>query len=126
MTYPPPGPPENFRNKKIYLAGPMTGLPDFGYPAFRIALRRLQGHGLVVTSPHLRWNFESESDRAQRNPDIYLVHGFELLLKCNAIALMPGWRQSNGCKKELRLALDAGYSIYYYQPQEEFPLLEIK
>lgn len=125
MALPPP-PVEGFENKVIYLAGPMTGLPDFGYPAFRTALRRLQGHGLTVVSPHLRWDHDSEFMRAQRNPQIYFTHGMALLLRCNSIALMPGWRKSNGCKKELRLALDAGYTIYYYQPENDFPLLEIK
>lgn len=123
-TYPPP--PLGFEDKLIYLAGPMTGLPDFGYPAFRSATRRLRGQGFRVYSPHLRWDSEDEQTRASRDGQTYILHGFKLLLRCNSIALMPGWRESNGSKKELRLALDAGYSIYYYQPEQEFPLLELK
>jgi hypothetical protein len=121
-----PRPPKGFEDKLIYLAGPMTGLPDFGYPEFRVATRRLQGHGLNVYSPHLRWDHEDEETRAARKAECYMLHGFKLLLKCNSIALMPGWRQSGGSQKELILALHAGYSIYYYQPENDFPLLELK
>lgn len=119
-------PPKGFEDKLIYLAGPMTGLPDFGYPEFRAATRRLRSHGFMVYSPHLRWNHEDEETRARRDPQQYIVYGFELLLRCNSIALMPGWRTSGGSQKELILALHAGYSIYYYRPDEEFPLLELK
>jgi hypothetical protein len=118
-----PKPPLGFEDKLIYLAGPMTGLPDFG---FREATRKLRLLGFRIYSPHQRWNHEDEETRAARDPACYILHGFELLLKCNSIALMPGWRKSGGSQKELILALHAGYSIYYYQPEEDFPLLELK
>lgn len=37
--------------KRIYLAGPMTGLPEFNYPAFHAEAARLRGLGYQVENP---------------------------------------------------------------------------
>ena len=34
--------------KRIYIAGPMTGLPDFNYPAFNAAAARMRALGFEV------------------------------------------------------------------------------
>lgn len=116
----------NLKYKKFYLAGPMTGLPDFGYPQFRAATRRLRGHLLTVASPHERWDNETEDERALRHPTEYMRHAFGLLLKCDSIVLLRGWSSSAGARQEMGLALAAGYSIYYYTPGEDYPLVEIR
>lgn len=114
------------RKQKLYLAGPMTGLPNFGYPAFVHATRRLRGQGLTVLSPHERFMDETEEQKASRNYGFYLAHGLGLLKACEGIVLLRGWTGSRGARIELGLALDDGYSVYYYTPQEDFPLMELK
>ncbi|MCY1527250.1 hypothetical protein D9M68_623110 [compost metagenome] len=37
--------------KRIYLAGPMTGLPEFNYPAFHAEAARLRALGYQVENP---------------------------------------------------------------------------
>lgn len=37
--------------RKIYLAGPMSGLPDLNYPAFHAAAAKLRAMGHVVLNP---------------------------------------------------------------------------
>ena len=34
--------------QRVYVAGPMTGLPDFNYPAFNAEAQRLRGLGYQV------------------------------------------------------------------------------
>ena len=36
---------------RIYIAGPMSGLPDLNYPAFHAMAERLRAKGLHVESP---------------------------------------------------------------------------
>ena len=40
------------RGVKVYVSGPMTGIPEFNYPAFEAAARRLRDAGFDVVSPH--------------------------------------------------------------------------
>jgi hypothetical protein len=37
--------------KRIYIAGKMSGLPDFGYPAFNTEAARLRAMGHHVENP---------------------------------------------------------------------------
>ncbi len=36
---------------RLYIAGPMTGLPDFNYPAFEEARAQLESEGYAVLCP---------------------------------------------------------------------------
>ena len=37
--------------RRIYIAGPMTGIPEHNYPAFHAAVAKLRAEGYAVTSP---------------------------------------------------------------------------
>ena len=39
------------KNRRIYVAGPMTGLPELNYPAFNAAADRLRARGWHVENP---------------------------------------------------------------------------
>ena len=36
---------------RVYIAGPMSGLPEFNYPAFHAAAEKLRGMGFHVENP---------------------------------------------------------------------------
>lgn len=103
---------------RIYLAGPMTGIPHFNYPAFNAAAATLRADGHHVFSP-------AEHDTEMHGKDISnptgcaetaaREHGFsrrdalkaDLAWICDnadAIALLPGWEQSTGARAERALA----------------------
>ena len=73
--------------KRIYIAGPMTGLPDLNFPAFHAEAARLRALGYEVSNP------------AEINPDP--TAGWEAcmradiaeLVKCDGVALLPGWER---------------------------------
>lgn len=92
----------------IYISGPMTGKPLFNRHAFVAA----------------------ESDLRQRSPDAvihnpaYLSHdeptwenfmrlALAELLKCEAIYMLKGWRESRGATLELTIAHALGMRVIY-------------
>lgn len=84
--------------KKIYLAGPMSGLPDYNYPAFGAAADKLRAHGHEVLNP-------------ADNPVPpcgswagYMRMALAQLVQCECIVLLPGWDVSKGAVVEYELA----------------------
>jgi len=101
---------------RIYLAGPMRGYPEYNFPTFDYAAKRLRQAGHEVVSP-------AELDRAVG------VHEFTTLLPpgfmrgamkrdlpaicdCDAIVLLPGWERSSGVGVEKYLADFLGLMVF--------------
>lgn len=83
---------------RIYIAGPMSRLPDYNYPAFHAATWHLRGLGYHVESPHEPgqvdgWGWAN-----------YMRRGLQQMLTCDVIAMLPDWHQSRGAMLELRVA----------------------
>ena len=83
---------------KIYLAGPMRGIPDANFPAFFAAANMLRDAGHEVFSP-------------MEVPEKGLAYRQYLMIDLNwignqaqAIALLPGWEKSFGANVEWSLA----------------------
>ena len=45
--------------------------------------------------------------------DIWLAGWLELLRRCDAVVLVPGWESSKGTAAEVRLAGEAGLPIFF-------------
>ena len=101
---------------RTYLAGPMSGLPEFNYPAFKAATERLRSQGHAVVSPH-----EIPAD-CPACANIGIEHSWAehmrvdlvALLTCDVIVLLPGWQQSRGAQLEKTVAEAIGLSVVYY------------
>ncbi|HCI4017240.1 TPA: DUF4406 domain-containing protein [Pseudomonas aeruginosa] len=90
--------------ERIYLAGPMTGLPEFNYPAFHAEAARLRQLGYHVENPaEINPDGGSWSDCMRRD--------IPRLLTCDAFALLPGWLSSRGANVEHGLAVQLGMTI---------------
>jgi hypothetical protein len=94
------------KRRRIYIAGPMTGKPDYNFPAFRAAAERLQRAGWEAVNP--AENFGGRTDLPR---DSYLRADIELLLRCDAMAMLPGWRDSRGARLEYLLAIELGLEL---------------
>lgn len=112
---------------KIYLAGPMRGIPEFNYPAFHFHAGQLRAEGHFVFSPAERdierhgvdiskGNVTGDNDVAEKQ------HGFSLrealrddmvfiCMEAEAIALMPGWENSKGANAERATAVALGLQV---------------
>jgi hypothetical protein len=75
---------------RVYIAGPMTGLPDYNFPAFNQAAEAWRAFGWDVLNP--AESFDGRTDLPYRE---YVEHDLDLLETCDAIAMLPGWDGSN-------------------------------
>lgn len=83
---------------KVYLAGPMTGIPDLNFPEFNRVTAALRAAGHIVVNP-----VEVNGDPNAAWTDCMRADIRELVT-CQAIALLPGWQASKGAKLEFKIA----------------------
>lgn len=90
---------------KIYIAGPMTGIEDFNYPAFHAEAGRLRAIGHDVLNP-------------AENPvppcgtwTGYMRMALRQLVECECVVLLPGWIDSKGAVIERNLAQALGMPV---------------
>jgi hypothetical protein len=89
----------------VYIAGPMTGIPDYNYPAFNEAERQLRAAGHEPLNPARRglrpgWTYGD-----------YLRHAIRDVLLADAIAALPGWMRSRGARLETDIAHAIGIPV---------------
>jgi len=93
---------------RLYLAGPMTGYPEFNYPAFYEAAANLRRAGHFVFNP------AEATDHTDGNPIEYLLVDLAwIIAHAEGIAMLPGWDKSKGAKVEHALAEYLGLEIIY-------------
>ena len=72
--------------KRIYIAGPMSGLPDLNYPAFHAKAAELRALGFHVENP-------AENPAPHCSSWLgYMRLAVAQLATCDAVYLLPGWR----------------------------------
>lgn len=99
---------------RVYIAGPMTGLPDFNYPAFHAAAADLRAAGKDVVNPaELHGPEDSGGDQSW---EWYLRAALVAMLGCDEIVLLPGWETSRGARLERYVAEALGMPVTELQP----------
>lgn len=91
--------------KRIYLSGPMTGIPLDNYPAFIDAAETLRKQGYAVTNPA---EIRLHDDATWED---YMRADIKELCDCCTVALLPGWENSKGANIEARLAIQLGMRV---------------
>lgn len=93
---------------RLYLAGPMTGLPDSNYPAFHAAAaRRLRSAGFLVVNP-AETDLEPLADLSWSD---WMRRGITQLLTTDAVALLPGSGGSRGARLEVHVAHELAMTV---------------
>lgn len=93
------------REMRVYIAGPMTGLPDFNFPAFNAAAAMMRSAGWHVENPAEHGHVEG-AEWAD-----YLRYDIARLATCEMIMLLPGWSNSKGANLEVSIAQQLGMPI---------------
>jgi hypothetical protein len=99
---------------KYYLAGKMTGKPNFGYEDFAEAADNLRKAGFDIASPHEIDYDEVEHPRGSLPYKVYIQNSLNLLFTCNAIILLPDWINSRGARIERDVAIASHMSVFDY------------
>ena len=91
---------------RIYIAGPMTGLPDLNFPAFHAEAVRPRARGFEVVNP-------AEINQDHAMPWVECMRrDIRELVTCSAIVLLPGWEASKGAQLEWHIAQALGMGIF--------------
>ena len=95
--------------KSIYLSGPMSGLPDYNYPAFHAAAAKLRALGYVVENP------AENPEPPCRSWAGYMRLALAQLVRCRITVRLPGWQNSRGAVIESSLSRMLGMGVYDYE-----------
>lgn len=113
---------------RIYLAGPMSNLPDFNFRAFRKKTKELRAQGHEVFSPvesdvmnygcGIFKNANGDIAKAEREHGFSLREALarDLIYICHeadAVYLLKGWENSKGASAEHAVAVALGLEIIY-------------
>lgn len=112
---------------KVYVAGPMRGIPEFNFPAFHAAADMLRQIGCTVFNPAAKDNERHGTDISKGNAAgceeiAAKQHGFNLrealgldlawiCAEADAVALLPGWQKSKGATAEKATAEALGLLV---------------
>lgn len=109
---------------KIYLAGPMSGVPNLNHDSFFEAAEALEEGGWEVFNPaevdvDLYGSVEATIKRMEDDRQSFLrtALGCDLEWICeeaDAIAMLPGWEKSLGARAEHAVAVALGLQIIYF------------
>lgn len=125
----PPVPEEGEEGlKKIYIAGPMSGYPEFNFPAFFKAAATFQDMGYVVFNPASKdneANVKTDTSFATGNDQELMESGWDFkkaylwdvtkVIEGDAIYMLRGWERSAGARGEHAVAI----SIQQRYPEYE-------
>lgn len=122
---------------KFYLAGPMTGIPQFNFPAFYAAASNLRACGIDIVSP-AELDDAEDSGSAMRSKDgapgtgnsngktwaDFLARDVKLIAdQVQGIIYLPGWQKSRGARLESFVGLLQGkdFKFAVYEPLGKTP-----
>ena len=91
---------------KLYISGPMTGLPNFNYDAFHKMAANLRKAGYEVINP--AENFDGDQTKEMSE---YMRKDCSEILESDQIVVLSGWERSVGATFEVKLAEQCGIPV---------------
>ena len=100
------------RRNRVYVAGPMSGMPGHNFPAFNAAADSLRAQGRHVENPAEHGEVDGATWADYMHCDV------AMLASCSAIHLLPGWSKSRGATLEAYIAAALGMQFQYAEGAE--------
>lgn len=91
---------------RLYVAGPMTGLPEFNYPAFFKAADQLKQVGIIPVNPA-----RADGREGCRDWLDFMRESLKDLAVCDGIATLVGWEESRGAVLEVHIVRSLGLPV---------------
>ena len=93
----------NQRRKRIYIAGPMSGIADCNRPAFHAEALHQQQKGHVVLNPAILPDGLTQQQ--------YMQLCCPMVMMADEVIMLPAWINSQGATAEFNLAMKCGKVI---------------
>lgn len=116
-------------NKIAYISGPISGLENGNFQAFKNAEDKLQSEGYVVVNPHEigkeiynKWSKIDVKSKEQEEEmwREFMKEDIKYLVICHCVFLLDNWESSRGSTLELLICQKLGIPIYYMKNYEPF------
>lgn len=99
------------RTNSIYIAGPMTGLPNYNFDNFNRVAEELKSKGLEVKNPAEVGVIEGATW------EDYMAYCLTQIGLCGSMYMLRGWQMSRGACLEQLIAERLGMKIIYEENQ---------
>lgn len=99
--------------KKIYISGPISGVPNDNKDAFVKAKEFLHAKNWIVRTPFDPDILEYTKKLGENSWQNYMKPDIMALMECDAIYMLSTYAASRGARIEKLLAEELGYEVYY-------------
>lgn len=106
--------------RSAYLAGPMRGIEEYNFPAFREATQWLRDQGWDVFSPAERDENDPNIDHTEnvagwegsRGLDYFMAYDLKAVCETDCVICLPGWEESQGARLETVTAVEIEHPVF--------------
>ncbi len=104
---------------KVYICGPISGLPDNNKPAFEAAANLINSNYFQAINPHVLCIdiVHSHKGTPEELWTKCMKRDITYMLDCDFVVLLPGWHKSRGAMVEINTAAAVGIPVF---PIKEF------
>lgn len=100
---------------KVYICGPMSRLPENNYPAFNAIAADLRRQGHEVENPAEN---PPPPEGTEDEWSYFMRLSIAQLIRCEAVALLPGWAGSRGACLERQIGIALDMQFYGVEEKE--------
>ncbi|MGL4349526.1 MAG: DUF4406 domain-containing protein [Aeromonas veronii] len=101
------------KQKRAYIAGPVTGIPDDNHQAFAVEAHKAERQGFIAFNPTVLPKGLEHHE--------YMALCLPMVAMSDVVIMLPGWQSSRGAKLEHEYALCLGKEITYPDGIRSYP-----